>query len=96
MSYMLKKASKNLKGKIYLTKEELEKIKKIEHSNFEIRFYSQQIKYKKPRLTYNETLNKSKTYCIKAYIPIKIRYKKLEVFPCDRKKKLNNKIFFLQ
>lgn len=78
---MLKRASKHLKGNIYLIKKEISRIGKIEHSNFEVNFYGHQIKFKKPKLTSQENIILNKTYAIKTYIPLKINYKQKEVFP---------------
>lgn len=66
------------KGKLYLNKNEISQIKKIEHSNFGIKFYGKEIKFKKPPLS----LQKNKTYNIKAYVPLKVYYKQKEIFPC--------------
>lgn len=56
----------------------------IEQSNFKVKLYSQQIKFKKPRLSFQESIKKNKTYLIRSYIPLKIKYKNKEIFQCGK------------
>lgn len=75
---MLLKACTNQKEiiKIYLDKKELENIKLIKHSNFEIKFKFQKLKYKKPKHSPEICILKSKSYLLSLYTPITIKYKK--------------------
>lgn len=67
------------KGLSYLTKHELEKIKTIKYSKFNIKFQISKIKFKKPTNTPEECLLKNKTYTINIYIPIELQYKNQKI-----------------
>nr|YP_007517064.2 RNA polymerase beta subunit [Euglena viridis]AEY70834.2 RNA polymerase beta subunit [Euglena viridis] len=60
-------------------KEELEKIKTINYSNFSIKMSTHSIKYKKPIYSPEICILKNKTYAIYLYIPIQIKYKKHKI-----------------
>jgi DNA-directed RNA polymerase subunit beta len=64
----------------YLTKEEIKKISHLEHGNFLIKIHLEQLKYKKPKHSFQECVNQEKTLSISIYIPIEIRYKNKIIF----------------
>lgn len=78
---------KIIKGtiQIYLTKQELLGIKKIQHSNFKVNIDLHKLKYKKPNYSIKECISNYKNYSISIYIPIRIKYKKTEIFQYDWK-----------
>ena len=65
---------------IYLTKQELINIKKIQHSNFKVNIGLYKLKYKKPHNSIQECISSYKNYSISIYVPIRIKYKKIEIF----------------
>lgn len=75
-------ASTNLKEENYLTKKELEKIKTLHYSNFNIRFFPHKIKYKKPKYSPEICVLKNKTYSVLLYIPLQVKYKNLKLIFC--------------
>lgn len=80
---MQKNACTNQKGiyiLFYLTKEEIKKISHLEHGNFSIKIHLEQLKYKKPKYSLQECINKERTLSISIYVPIEIRYKNQVIF----------------
>lgn len=67
---------------IYQTKEEIEKIKMITYSNFDVIFQPNKLKYKKPTYSPETCIIKRKTYSIYIYVPVQIRYKKYKLMTC--------------
>ena len=67
------------RGKIYLTKEELEKIKRINYYNFKIRIQTHKIKFKKPKKSFENYILRNKTYSLKLYVPIQVKYNGTEI-----------------
>nr|NP_074962.1 RNA polymerase beta subunit [Euglena longa]P27059.2 RecName: Full=DNA-directed RNA polymerase subunit beta; AltName: Full=PEP; AltName: Full=Plastid-encoded RNA polymerase subunit beta; Short=RNA polymerase subunit beta [Euglena longa]CAC24573.1 RNA polymerase subunit [Euglena longa] len=59
---------------------ELKKIQKIIHSNFEINFHINALKYKKPKLSSESCLIKNETYNIDIKIPMEIKYEGKIIF----------------
>nr|AKL79025.1 RNA polymerase beta subunit [Euglena viridis] len=59
--------------------EELEKIKVIKYSNFNIKMFTHNMKYKKPIYSPETCILKNKTYAIYLYIPMQIKYKKHKI-----------------
>lgn len=51
-------------------------MEKIKHSNFEIKFHYNKLKYQKPKNSIEACIIKNTTYCINLYIPVTIKYKK--------------------
>jgi len=72
---------------IYQTKEEIEKIKIIKYSSFDIIFQPNKLKYKKPKYSPETCIIKKKTYSIYIYVPVQIKYKRDKLITCVFQKK---------
>ena len=55
--------------------EEIRKMEKIKHLNFEVQFHYSKLKYQKPIDSLQACIIKNKTYSINLYVPVTIKYK---------------------
>jgi hypothetical protein len=74
-----------IRGKTYLIKNEMQKIRSINHYNFKIIMQPEHIKFKKPKESVKNCILNNHTYAIRIYIPVQIKYKNTRIFESAKK-----------
>lgn len=65
--------------------EELQRLEKIVYNGLQITFQPTKLKYKSPRFSPELCLIKNKTYSIRLYVPIQVKYHDLVLINCGFK-----------